>query len=148
VSRDRLDDAGWLGKAIDLAHRCPPAGEAFCVGAVIVATDGTVLATGFSRESDSVVHAEEAALAKLDGDARLATATLYSSLEPCGERRSRPKTCARLIIEAGITRVVYAWREPDDFVSSPHGHRALVDAGIEVIELPNVRDPFLRHETG
>src|SRR5262249_41565540 len=67
--------------AIGLPRRCPPSRTAFAVGAVIVAADGTLLATGYSRESDPRDHAEEVALAKLDrADPRLAGATLYSSL--------------------------------------------------------------------
>ncbi|HVT67559.1 MAG TPA: dCMP deaminase, partial [Trebonia sp.] len=71
--------------AVSLARQCPPSATAFSVGAVVVAADGTELARGFSREGgDPVVHAEEAALAKLaPGDPRLAGATVYSTLEPC-----------------------------------------------------------------
>lgn len=59
-------DRHWLALACELAERCPPSGTAFSVGAVVVAADGTELARGHSREGgDPVVHAEEAALAKL-----------------------------------------------------------------------------------
>uniref|UniRef100_UPI002FDBD909 dihydrofolate reductase family protein n=1 Tax=Streptomyces sp. IBSBF 2806 TaxID=2903529 RepID=UPI002FDBD909 len=83
-------DRHWLALACELAERCPPSETAFSVGAVIVAADGTELARGHSREDgDPVVHAEEAALAKLDpADPRLRTATVYSSLEPCARRSS------------------------------------------------------------
>ena len=55
-------------------------------------------------------------LATLDpGDPRLTSATLYSSLEPCRFRASRPRSCADLIIAAGIGRVVIAWLEPPVF---------------------------------
>lgn len=131
-------DRRWLQKAIDLAKECPPDPNAFSVGAVIVAADGSEIATGYSRETDPKVHAEESALAKAAGDSRLADATIYSSLEPCGERKSRPRTCAQLIIDSGIRRVVFAWREPADFVAAPCGHQILVDAGIDTIELPDV----------
>ncbi len=77
-------DRAWLAQAIELSRRCPPSPSAFCVGAVVVAADGTVMATGYSRETSPHNHAEEAALAKIDpADPRLAGATLYSSLEPC-----------------------------------------------------------------
>lgn len=59
-------DRRWLALACDLADRCPPSDTAFSVGALVVAADGTELARGHSREGgDPVVHAEEAALAKL-----------------------------------------------------------------------------------
>ena len=115
-------DRGWLGEAIELSRRCPPSATAFAVGAVVVAGDGSVLATGYSREGSPHDHAEEAALAKLDpADPRLGRATLYSSLEPCRFRASRPRPCAELIIGAGLRRVVIAWLEPPVF--APGGER-------------------------
>ncbi|GAA3796863.1 dihydrofolate reductase family protein [Streptomyces coacervatus] len=130
-------DHHWLALACDLADRCPPSRTAFSVGAVIVAADGTELARGHSREGgDPVVHAEEAALAKLaPTDPRLATATVYSSLEPCAHRASRPKPCARLILDAGVRRVVTAWREPDTFVAGADGSGLLAAQGVEVVVL-------------
>ncbi|MET8141847.1 deaminase [Sphaerisporangium sp. NPDC005288] len=132
------DDRRWLERTIELSRRCPVSTTAFAVGAVVVAGDGTVLATGHSREGDPHDHAEEAALAKIvPGDPRLASATLYSSLEPCTRRASRPRTCTELIIAAGVPRVVFAWREPDVFVDCT-GAETLRDAGVEVVEHPGL----------
>lgn len=132
-------DRRWLREAIALSRRCPPSVTAFSVGAVLVAADGAVLATGYSRETDPKDHAEEAALAKLGPAARpaLASATLYSSLEPCRMRASRPRPCAELIIGAGIGRVIIAWREPPVFVPGG-GAELLRDAGITVVEVPEL----------
>ncbi|CAL9488909.1 5-amino-6-(5-phosphoribosylamino)uracil reductase [Streptomyces sp. GB4-14] len=132
-------DRHWLALACDLAAQCPPSGTAFSVGAVVVAADGTELARGHSREGDDpVVHAEEAALAKADPtDPRLAGATVYSSLEPCARRASRPAPCARLILDAGVRRVVTAWREPDTFVTDADGSAVLTDGGATVLVLPD-----------
>ncbi|MEW2614483.1 dihydrofolate reductase family protein [Streptomyces sp. NPDC047880] len=131
-------DHHWLALACELAESCPPSGTAFSVGAVVVAADGTELARGHSREGgDPVVHAEEAALAKLDpADPRLPGATVYSSLEPCARRASRPAPCARLILDAGVRRVVTAWREPDTFVTDADGSGLLAARGVEVLLLP------------
>lgn len=83
------------------------------------------------------MHAEEAALAKVaPGDARLAGATVYSSLEPCARRASRPVPCARLILAAGARRVVTAWREPDTFVPGADGTGVLTAGGAHVVHLP------------
>jgi pyrimidine deaminase RibD-like protein len=102
-------DLFWLAQTIELSRRCSPSPSAFCVGAVVVAADGTVMATGYSREAGPYAHAEEAALAKIDpADSRLTGATLYSSLEPCRVRASQPTPCAELIIAAGLRRVVIA----------------------------------------
>jgi len=135
-------DHHWLALACELAAECPPSRTAFSVGAVVVAADGTELARGHSREGDDpVVHAEEAALAKLDpADPRLASATVYSSLEPCAHRASRPRPCARLILDAGVRRVVTAWREPDTFVAGADGSGLLASRGVEVVVLPEYEE--------
>ncbi|KOG63761.1 MULTISPECIES: dihydrofolate reductase family protein [Streptomyces] len=135
-------DRHWLRTACELAALCPPSETAFSVGAVVVAADGTELARGHSREgADPVVHAEEAALAKIDaGDARLAGATVYSSLEPCARRASRPAPCAELILRAGVRRVVTAWREPDTFVAGADGSGVLVAGGARVVVLPELEE--------
>ncbi|CAL9466302.1 hypothetical protein SUDANB58_02749 [Streptomyces sp. enrichment culture] len=146
-------DRYWLGLACELAAQCPPSRTAFSVGAVVVAADGTELARGHSREGgDPVVHAEEAALAKTDpADPRLATATVYSSLEPCARRASRPAPCARLILDAGVRRVVTAWREPDTFVPGADGSGVLTAQGAAVVVLPEFEERAKapnRHLTG
>jgi pyrimidine deaminase RibD-like protein len=124
--------------AVSLARRCPPSDTAFSVGAVIVDADGAELSRGFSREGgDPLVHAEESALGKLSpGDPRLAGATIYSTIEPCSQRKSRPRTCTELIIAAGLRRVVIAWREPALFVADCQGYELLSRAGLTVTELP------------
>ncbi|MEV7796083.1 dihydrofolate reductase family protein [Streptomyces sp. NPDC087512] len=135
-------DRHWLALACELAELCPPSGTAFSVGAVVVADDGTELARGYSREGgDPVVHAEEAALAKIGpADPRLAGATVYSSLEPCARRASRPAPCARLILDAGVRRVVTAWREPDTFVPGADGSGVLAAGGADVVLLPEYEE--------
>jgi pyrimidine deaminase RibD-like protein len=131
-------DRHWLGQAIELSRRCPPSASAYCVGALLVGRDGAVLATGFSRERHPYDHAEEAALALADpADPRLAAATLYSSLEPCRFRASRPVPCADLIIRAGVRRVVVAWLEPP--VLAPGGGAGLLrERGVTVLEVPEL----------
>ena len=124
--------------AVSLARQCPPSDSAFSVGAVIVDADGVELSRGFSREGgDPMAHAEEAALGKLSpGEPRLAGATIYSTLEPCSHRKSRPRSCTELIIAGGLRRVVIAWREPALFVADAQGYELLTRAGIAVTELP------------
>jgi pyrimidine deaminase RibD-like protein len=150
------DDLKWMRLAIDLAWLAPQSAAAYSVGAVIVAADGAELSRGFSRESDSQAHAEEAALGKLGpGDPRLAGATIYSTLEPCSRRKSRPRSCTELILATraaapgrlavsggniGLGRVVIAWREPGLFVADCQGVELLAQAGIEVTELPELAE--------
>jgi pyrimidine deaminase RibD-like protein len=78
----------------------PLSDHASAVGAVIVDKDGNEVARGWSREDDPHVHAEESALSKgAPDDPRLNGATIYSTLEPCSERKSRPVACTQLIIK-------------------------------------------------
>jgi diaminohydroxyphosphoribosylaminopyrimidine deaminase / 5-amino-6-(5-phosphoribosylamino)uracil reductase len=128
-------DLRWLREAIELSRRCPPSASAFSVGAMLVGSAGSVIATGYSRERDPKDHAEEVALARAADDPLLAGATLYSSLEPCLARASRPRSCVELINESGIGRVVIAWLEPPLFVAGG-GAAALRDAGVTVVEIP------------
>jgi diaminohydroxyphosphoribosylaminopyrimidine deaminase/5-amino-6-(5-phosphoribosylamino)uracil reductase len=149
-------DLRWLREAIELSRRCPPSDTAFSVGAALVSGDqarqSLVIATGFSRERDPHDHAEETALAKAaegaagDGlaeaelaEAELAGATMYTSLEPCLHRLSRPRSCAQLIVAAGIRRVVLAWLEPPLFVPGG-GARWLRDQGVTVLEVAELAD--------
>ncbi|GAB3465488.1 hypothetical protein GCM10027570_53860 [Streptomonospora sediminis] len=127
-------DRRWLRAAIDLSRRCPPSDTAFSVGAIVVDADGEVVAEGYSRRDSPGDHAEEAALRGIDpADPRLAAATLYSSLEPCSRRFSRPRTCTRIILDTPIPRIVIAWREPAVFVEG-EGTELLVRAGRTVVE--------------
>ncbi|WP_067832171.1 deaminase [Actinomadura kijaniata] len=142
---ERPGDRAWLGLACDLAERCPPSRTAFSVGAVVVDGDGRELARGFSRQHDPHDHAEEAALARL-GAADLSGATVYSSLEPCGRRGSRPRPCAELIVAAGVRRVVFAWSEPSLFVEGT-GAELLRAHGVEVVVIPELADRARRPNT-
>ena len=150
-------DLHWLHEAIKLSRYCPPSATAFSVGAVLIAADGSVLSSGFSRESDPADHAEEVALARLGlpgngwsgqsgpghsspgfpGGPNLQGATMYSSLEPCAARASRPVPCADLIIASGVGRVVIAWREPPIFVPGGGAVR-LRQAGLAVTVIPEL----------
>lgn len=144
VPGDPVADRRWLSLAIQLSERCDRSGSAFSVGAILVAASGDVIATGWSREAGPADHAEEVAVRRAtDGGARpdladagdLSVATLYSSLEPCRRRSSRPMSCAELIVAAGVRRVVIGWREPPVF--QPGGGAAwLTGQGVTVVEVP------------
>jgi diaminohydroxyphosphoribosylaminopyrimidine deaminase/5-amino-6-(5-phosphoribosylamino)uracil reductase len=130
------DDVRWLRHAIDLSRKCPPSPTAYSVGAIIVDATGHDIASGYSRDTGPHLHAEESALGTLaPDDRRLATATLYSTLEPCTERRSGPQPCTDLVLASGIPRVVIAWREPSLFVADCQGVEQLREAGVTVLEI-------------
>jgi diaminohydroxyphosphoribosylaminopyrimidine deaminase/5-amino-6-(5-phosphoribosylamino)uracil reductase len=141
---DPAVDREWLRQAVELSRCCPPSPTAYSVGAILVGAGGDVLSSGFSRELQPSDHAEEVALARLGLPARggdqlpgLASATLYSSLEPCATRASRPVPCAELILASGIGRVVIAWREPPLFVPGG-GAVVLRKAGVVVVVMPEL----------
>lgn len=140
---DSHQDESWMRYAIDLAKRCPPSDSAFNVGAVVVANN-TIVAQGYSRQFGPLDHAEEVALRQwreTEGDpVDLSEASIYSTLEPCGYRASRPTPCARHIIDSGLRRVVYAQDEPDTFVSAPSGADQLRRARINIIYLAKLAD--------
>ncbi|MGH6654562.1 MAG: dihydrofolate reductase family protein [Actinocrinis sp.] len=146
VSPDGADDAAMLRLAIELSRSCPPAVGAYSVGAIVTDAQGVVIATGYSREllrglgDPAKNHAEEVALAKLaPGDPRLKGATMYTSLEPCSPRASRPLSCTDHILAAGIPRVVLALREPA-LLAVCDGADRLRAAGVEVVELPELAE--------
>jgi diaminohydroxyphosphoribosylaminopyrimidine deaminase / 5-amino-6-(5-phosphoribosylamino)uracil reductase len=135
------DDRRWMRLAIELSQLCPPSQTAFAVGAIVVDADGNEITRGWSRETDGHVHAEESALAKISADdPRLDGATIYSTLEPCSHRKSRPVTCTQLILATKIPRVVVAWLEPALFVSDAQGSEILRGAGRKVVDIPELAD--------
>lgn len=93
------------------------------VGCVLL-RDGQVIAEGFHRGAGTP-HAEADALA--NADARGATAVV--TLEPCNHT-GRTGPCSQALIEAGVSRVVYAMADPNPVASG--GARTLRAAGIEV----------------
>ena len=99
-----------MERALDEARAAAQRGEV-PIGAVIVGTDGTVLAAEGNRteaDHDPTAHAEMLAIraaAKVLGSARLAGCDLYVTLEPC-------PMCAQAISFARVRRVYYGAADP------------------------------------
>jgi len=74
-------------------------------------------------------HAEEQALDRAGARAR--GATVYVSLEPCGERSTGAASCSERLAGAGVARVVIAADNPDPR-SAGRGVARLRDAGVPV----------------
>lgn len=121
-----FDDVAWMSRALALARRrLGKVAPNPAVGCVILSVDEVFEgATG----DDGRPHAEEIALEAAGAQAKWACA--YVSLEPCSARSSERKSCAQLLAEAGLARVVVACEDPNPNAS--HGVSRLGAAGIEV----------------
>jgi diaminohydroxyphosphoribosylaminopyrimidine deaminase/5-amino-6-(5-phosphoribosylamino)uracil reductase len=98
------------------------------VGAVIIGTDGSVIAEGFHDRASCADHAEVVAL-KIAGD-KARGATMYVTLEPCNHTGATAP-CTQAIIDAGIKSVVYAVADPNPVAAG--GAAVLKAAGIDVV---------------
>ena len=102
------------------------------VGVVIV-KEGIVLATGYRGDSGKGDHGEYGALKKLT-PADVKGATVYTTLEPCSERKPPKKSCTDRLIEGKVARVVYGMGDKHESV---YGHASLQEAGIAVASFPD-----------
>lgn len=98
------------------------------VGAVVVGSDGSVLAE-CSHFGPGSPHAEAAALGEAGEAAR--GGTLYVTLEPC-VHHGRTPPCVEAVIGAGISQVVIGAVDPDERVAGA-GIRRLAEADVEVV---------------
>lgn len=98
-------DESWMWKAIHVAREAAKLNEV-PVGAVIVGSDGQILAATSNRtitNNDPTAHAEILALriaAARIGNYRLVGATVYSTVEPCA-------MCAGALVNARVARLVF-----------------------------------------
>ena len=97
------------------------------VGCVIVAADGRVAGRGVTGIGGRP-HAEVQALTEA-GD-RAAGGTAYVTLEPCAHDGATP-SCARLLAEAALARVVVGTHDPDPRTNGA-GTALLAAAGVTV----------------
>lgn len=130
-------DAVWSQVIDVIAQRSADPG--FKVAAIVVTSDNTQLLSlgyngdhaGGTNSRDSIepgesgfIHAEVNALIKLDYN-NPKKKIMYVSLSPC-------KMCAKAIINAGISEVVYKEKYRDE-----SGIRLLMSAGIRVRQISN-----------
>lgn len=100
------------------------------VGCVIVdEANGVVVGRGWTQPSGRP-HAETEAIARAGGAAKGATA--YVTLEPCAHT-GKTSPCAQALIDAGISRVVSALKDPDSRVAGA-GYAMLAKAGVDVVD--------------
>jgi diaminohydroxyphosphoribosylaminopyrimidine deaminase/5-amino-6-(5-phosphoribosylamino)uracil reductase len=115
------------------------------VGAVVVATDGTVYEG--ATEPPGGRHAEVVALDAAGSAAR--GGVLYSTLEPCCHHGRTPP-CTDAILAAGVFRLVVGITDPDARVAGG-GLKVVEEAGLEVTsgvlaeEVSRQLGPYLKH---
>ena len=109
---------------------------------VLIVKDGMIISDGFNGTPSGMnnccedaagetlwytIHAESNALMKLaTGSNSSNGATLYTTLSPCRE-------CSKLILQAGIHKVVYLAQHSDSV-----GLQLLQEAGVQVVQLIDV----------
>lgn len=101
------------------------------VGAVVV-KNSKVLETGYRGETGEGRHAEFCALKKINDDVDnvdLSGCTVYTTLEPCSQRKASKKACADRLIKGNVARVVFGMADKDESV---YGHVSMSEAGIEI----------------
>ena len=120
-----------MRRALELALLGPAKGVNPQVGAVILDQDFNIIAEGFHKGSGTD-HAEVMALKDLKSkfESIPAGLTAVVTLEPCNHT-GKTGPCAQALIEAGISRVVYASTDPGDV--SSRGAETLKAAGVEVV---------------
>jgi len=98
------------------------------VGALILDSTGAVVGEGFHDRGKNSDHAEVVAI-KAAGE-RARGATIVLSLEPCNHTGTTAP-CSQVIIDAGITTVVFAVSDPNPLAAG--GADTLRGAGITVV---------------
>ncbi|MGV0742585.1 bifunctional diaminohydroxyphosphoribosylaminopyrimidine deaminase/5-amino-6-(5-phosphoribosylamino)uracil reductase RibD [Mycolicibacterium sp. XJ870] len=97
------------------------------VGAVILDRDGQVAGVGGTQPTGGP-HAEVMALREAGRRATGGTAVV--TLEPCNHHGRTPP-CVKALVEAGVSKVVYACSDPNPVAAG--GTARLAEAGIEIV---------------
>ena len=121
VEREAMRRAIELAASVDI-----PDGPNPRVGCVLLDSEGRTLAEGVHRGAGTA-HAEVDALGKAGEAARGATAVV--TLEPC-DHVGRTGPCSEALIQAGVSRVVFAQADPHALAAG--GAQRLRLAGVEV----------------
>ena len=149
----------YLLQALECAKRSPPKPTNYCVGAVLVSLDGSiVLSTGYTLECEGNTHAEQCCFiktaAKLGVTEELLAevlppSVLYTTMEPCSMRLSGNKSCVQRILDlkASIRTVYVGVKEPETFVGENEGRQKLEDAGIQVVHVQGLEAEILEIAT-
>ena len=120
-------DREWLQRAASLAGRGWGRVHPNPMVGCVLTRDGQLVGEGWHEEFGGP-HAEVNAINSAGESARGATA--YVSLEPCSHHGKTPP-CADVLLEAGVTRVVFGAADPGQGTGG--GGELLAKAGVEVV---------------
>ena len=131
-----------MNRALELALLGPAQGINPQVGAVILNAQGELIGEGFHNGSGTA-HAEVIALEQALAGKQILDkgATAVVTLEPCNHT-GKTGPCARALIDAGVSKVVFASTDPGE--DSSGGAQTLSEAGIEVE--PGVLEEQANHQ--
>ncbi|NLE65363.1 MAG: bifunctional diaminohydroxyphosphoribosylaminopyrimidine deaminase/5-amino-6-(5-phosphoribosylamino)uracil reductase RibD [Elusimicrobia bacterium] len=121
-------DAYFMQRAIHLARKAEGKTSPNPLVGCVIVRNGRVVAEGWHKKCGAD-HAEVMALKKAGASAR--GATLYVTLEPCSHWGRTPP-CVEAILNAGISRVVAAMRDPNP-VNNGRSFRRFKRARVEVL---------------
>lgn len=107
------------------------------VAAAIYNADGTLIAEGAHNLLVSPDHAEVVAIKKAGEAAR--GATIIVSLEPCNHTGTTGP-CVDAIVEAGITKVIYAVKDPNPIAAGGADRLKSAGVAVEFIESKQLRE--------
>ena len=148
---DQATHEKYMAMALEEANKAKELGEV-PVGAIIVASDGTIVSRGCNRtivDHDATAHAEIVALRRAGiamGNYRLNDLTMYVTLEPCC-------MCVMACIHARIKAIVYGADDPktgacnsvfDLADDDRHNHRVEIIGGILESECGQILTDFFK----
>lgn len=122
----QISDADWLDAAARLAARARPLSRPNPGVAAIIVRGGKVVGRAWTQAGGRP-HAEAVALAEAGAAAQ--GATLYVTLEPCAHPSARGPSCADLIAQSRLARVVIGHGDPDPRTAG-QGMERIIAAGI------------------
>ncbi len=102
------------------------------VGAIAV-QDSQIIAQAYHHGAGTA-HAEQLILIQLmqQAEQKFDQVTLYVTLEPCNHWGRTPP-CVEAIIQSGIKKVVFAFKDPNPLVANHHSMDVLKAHGVDVI---------------
>src|ERR1700761_1017689 len=113
MSNLKVTDEQYIDQTLKLARRALSWTSPNPMVGTVIVKQGRIIGQGYHHRVGAA-HAEVEALEGVTEDPK--DATLYVNLEPCSHYGKTPP-CADAIIQAGISRVVCAVRDPNPKVS-------------------------------